>query len=628
MKKLGLSFATLIMIMLFAMSASANEGVHYYSSTTLTCEHSDFESDNICDYCNMYIDDNTKHTHFYESIVLEKATCWRSGEITFMCVCGDSYVEKLEKLDHEFIEWETIKNATCNESGIEKSYCILCGNEFERGISIKGHTVVKKVIRASTSNNGYYVTVCCDCNKEFYRTSFGYPKDFILSTEKYTYNGKTKTPKLTIKTSDGKVLSKGVDYTVELPEDRTSVGTHTYRVVFMGDYLGETKVSYQILPGKTSKITPTQSTTSIKLSWKKVTGATGYRVYQYNSSTGKYKTLKTLTGTSYTVKNLKAGTTYKFAVKAYTKADGETLWAASSKTITTATKPATPTVKVTAGSGKATLSWNKITGATGYVIYMKNASGDYKKVGSTTKTTFTKKELYENKKYYFKVKAYKKIEETTIYSSSANKSITVNYIMINKTELELPKGGNVTLEVLGTNKKVEWYSSDNDIATVNSSGIVVGKKVGQAVITAKVDGKNFNCSVKVINYISDEMLAAYATILLDYELGTTNYLVNSYNSAVDRSWGERAILINYTYKNNRRCAYVRLREGEAIAGDSNYLIVYKMNIDWLPNKHLNLNHIFLEDLHYHAKVGSTIDYKRVKELYTKKVNSGDYRIVT
>ena len=168
-------------------------------------------------------------------------------------------------------------------------------------------------------------------------------------------------------------------------------------------------------PAKPAKVTATQDTNWIKLTWTASAGATGYRVYQYNSKNGKYEKIKTTTGTSYTVKKLKAGTTYKFAVKAYTKDNGETLWAASSVSIKTATKPATPTVKATAGSKQATISWKKVTGATGYVIYMQDEFGDYEKLGSTKKTSYTRKKLTKGKTYYFRVRAYKTVDGKNIY---------------------------------------------------------------------------------------------------------------------------------------------------------------------------------------------------------------------
>lgn len=386
-----------------------------------------------CPDCKIWIEGHTEipkleeHKHSYAPTTTQEATCWREGVKTYTCSCGDTYTETIAKTEHVFRYVDVKKKATCTEPGLEWTFCDVCELEVEREIPAEGHNEYAYTRRATPAEAGAYVVACDKCWIEFSSVSFGRPAEYKLSTTTYTYNGKAKTPKLTITTSDGKVLKKGVDYTVELPKDRTSVGTHTYRVVFMGDYLGETKVSYQILPGKTSSVSASQSTDYIKLTWKKVSGATGYRVYQYNSSTGKYKTLKTLTGTSYTVKNLKAGTTYKFAVKAYTKANGETLWAASSKTLTTATKPATPTVKATAGSGKATLSWSKVTGATGYVVYMMDEFGDYVKVGSTKKTSYTVTDLDYGKTYNFRVKAYKTAGDKNVYSGHKTVKVTTLY---------------------------------------------------------------------------------------------------------------------------------------------------------------------------------------------------------
>ena len=372
-----------------------------------------------CPDCETWLEGHEEipmlHTHTYTSTVTKEATCWREGETTYTCSCGDTYTEAIAKLDHEYRPWETKKNPTCTAPGLEWSYCLLCDNDFEREIPATGHTIIDYTRRATPDSDGAYVTACDVCNEVFKSISFGRPTKYKLSTTKYTYDGKTKTPKLTVETSDGVVLKEGVDYELELPSGRKAVGVYTYRVVFKGNFLGEKKVSYQILPGKTTSVSATQSTDSIKLTWKKVTGATGYRVYQYNSKTGKYEKIKTLTGTSYTVKKLKAGTTYKFAVKAYSKADGETLWASSYKTITTATKPATPTLKATAGSKQATISWKKVTGATGYVVYMQDEFGDYEKIGTTKNTSYTRKKLTKGETYYFRVRAYKTVDGKNIY---------------------------------------------------------------------------------------------------------------------------------------------------------------------------------------------------------------------
>ena len=55
---------------------------------------------------------------------------------------------------------------------------------------------------------------------------------------------------------------------------------------------------------------------NIRLSWKKVKGCDGYRVYRYSSSSGKYILKKTIKGsrTYYTDKKLKSNKTYRYRV--------------------------------------------------------------------------------------------------------------------------------------------------------------------------------------------------------------------------------------------------------------------------------------------------------------------------
>ena len=322
-----------------------------------------------------YVED-ASHTHSYTSAVTKEATCNEEGITTFVCACGDSYTSAIPRTAHNYIE--KIIKADFESDGMNKKVCENCDN-------LMSETVIYKV----------------DTVK--------------LITDKFVYDGKVKYPEVLIEDVRGYDLTEGVDYTFEYEEGRFYPGNYTVTVILMGNYEGEKKLTLSILPGKTSKITATQTTDSIKLSWKKVTGATGYRVYQYNSKTGKYESIKTLTGTSYTVKKLKAGTTYKFAVKAYTKDDGSTIWASSSVSFKTCTKPATPAPTATAGSGKATIKWSKVTGATGYVVYMQNSEGEYEKLGSTKSTSYTKKSLKKGKTYYFRVRAYKTFDGKNIY---------------------------------------------------------------------------------------------------------------------------------------------------------------------------------------------------------------------
>ena len=89
--------------------------------------------------------------------------------------------------------------------------------------------------------------------------------------------------------------------------------------------------------------------------------------------------------------------------------------------LTTATKPGTPTLKVTAGTKSAKLTWNKQTGATGYVVYMATSKdGKYSKITTVkgnSNVSYTKKSLTTGKTYYFKIRAYKTVDKTNIYGS-------------------------------------------------------------------------------------------------------------------------------------------------------------------------------------------------------------------
>ncbi len=65
-------------------------------------------------------------------------------------------------------------------------------------------------------------------------------------------------------------------------------------------------------------VTAKKSTSKVTLKWTEVDGAYAYRVYQYNPTTKKYTRIKTIKGTSCTIKNLDSGS-YKFIVCAVEK---------------------------------------------------------------------------------------------------------------------------------------------------------------------------------------------------------------------------------------------------------------------------------------------------------------------
>ena len=70
-------------------------------------------------------------------------------------------------------------------------------------------------------------------------------------------------------------------------------------------------------------------------------------------------------------------------------------------------------------------------------------------------------------------------------------------IKLNKTTATIRVGKKTTLSVSGTSKKVTWSSKNKTIASVNTKGVVTGKKKGTTYIYAKVGTKTLRCKVTV-----------------------------------------------------------------------------------------------------------------------------------
>lgn len=162
------------------------------------------------------------------------------------------------------------------------------------------------------------------------------------------------------------------------------------------------------------------------LSWKKVTGATGYEVYQYNTKTKRYSKITAVKGTSYTKSELTVGTSYQFKVRAVT---GKNQYSDYTKAVSVKTFLAKVTSLTAKNNkkGSVKLSWKKVDGASGYKVYQYNTkTKKYVKVATVKNTTYTKTKLKAKASYKFKVRAYKTVGKKTVYGNySSVKSVKV-----------------------------------------------------------------------------------------------------------------------------------------------------------------------------------------------------------
>ena len=124
--------------------------------------------------------------------------------------------------------------------------------------------------------------------------------------------------------------------------------------------------------------------------------------------------------TTYRVSGLKAGTAYKFRVKAY-KMNGKTaIYSKYTSTLAARTNPSKVTgLKI---GGKASnalrLNWTKNTSADGYIIEIYKG-GKWVRAAKITKNstvTYRKASLSKNTTSKFRIKAYKMSGKTALYS--------------------------------------------------------------------------------------------------------------------------------------------------------------------------------------------------------------------
>ena len=143
----------------------------------------------------------------------------------------------------------------------------------------------------------------------------------------------------------------------------------------------------------TPKITKASSTkTSVTLTWSKAKKADGYRVYKYNGKN--YVKIKTLKARTYTVKKLKAGTTYKFKVRAYNNEKGKTYYSDMSKVKIIKTKAVSVKASVsdvTVDSGSTATFKVTVTAGTKPYIYQWYKGGTA--IAGATSDTYTTRKL-------------------------------------------------------------------------------------------------------------------------------------------------------------------------------------------------------------------------------------------
>lgn len=229
-----------------------------------------------------------------------------------------------------------------------------------------------------------------------------------LAQTSYTYDGKAKTPAVTVKL-DGKTLEFNTDYTVSY-SNNIEAGTAKVTITGKGTYTGSMIASFTIT--KAADQEPNPSITCKKTVYQVAYGTKPFKInasseskMTFTSSKPKIAAVNKNTG-EVTVKNtgiavitIKAGAaSAKVTIKVSPK------------------KRSIKTVKVLRGK-KLTVKWARDKMASGYQVQIGTDKKFKKNVKSKNlaKTSYTFKKLKTGKKYYVRMRAYKKSGKETLY---------------------------------------------------------------------------------------------------------------------------------------------------------------------------------------------------------------------
>lgn len=169
---------------------------------------------------------------------------------------------------------------------------------------------------------------------------------------------------------------------------------------------------------------------SIKLAWQGVSWAERYQVYRSGSLNGTYEKIKVIYSKNaelngnfkviFTDTGLKTGKTYYYKIRAVAAYKDTVSHSGYSVTVSARPVTSAPIITAAVSKGKITLSWKKISGASGYVVFRStSANGTYtklKKITSGDTVTYADTTVKAGKTYYYKVRSYRVVNNENVNS--------------------------------------------------------------------------------------------------------------------------------------------------------------------------------------------------------------------
>lgn len=406
-------------------------------------EESDAYDLYTCEVCGQTWQDFTKH-HWDEGTVVKEPSCTEEGKKVYTCsLCNAAKWETIEKKGHK---WSDTSAAClrCKTNDSVVSFTVASCDKTQYYVGDKWNSTLK--LNVEFVNHPAVITTKENLLENFSTASAGTVKYSVKYEGQLLKNALQITvvkPKLTVKTASGETAYNDYSYVLGDKGVKFKVQSNT------GD-----KIQYA--KGNHLSVSLSNGVYTVKPSKYFTINAKNYKNYYvtfyFNRNGHAYSTklyfscgitrLKCNTAASVYTQGASVSKTLSFT---QTYIDGTTAKRSVKKSLPTSSvgkksvsysyygqkasytyyvKCKTPSLKVSAKSKAVSLSWNRISGATGYKIYRATSkNGKYTAVKTISKgstTSYKNTGLKSKKTYYYKIVAvYSKNSKCNSSYSSA-----------------------------------------------------------------------------------------------------------------------------------------------------------------------------------------------------------------
>ena len=273
-----------------------------------TCTEPGLTEGSHCSVCNEVIKAQEEvaalgHT-WDDGEITTAPTCIKTGVKTYTCTaCGQTRTEDIKATGHTAVTDKAIA-PTCTETGLtEGIHCSVCNEviKAQEKVAALGHKwdsgkVTKKPTYTAKGTKTYTCTVCSDTKTEdipvLKRVDItkAASRISVAGIENKIYNGKAQTQAKLVVKANGRMLTKGTNYTVTYKNNK-NIGTATLTITGKNGYTGTIKKTFAI---KTQAGKVYGSTLKYKITSAKTngTGTVSLIGSGYSKTNKKFTTLK------------------------------------------------------------------------------------------------------------------------------------------------------------------------------------------------------------------------------------------------------------------------------------------------------------------------------------------------